>query len=88
MLVFELIAVLRGTVGDDDIHVVAYPQIYLPKGEQSFLASFFSNPAGGHIPARPPWTSTTGPDHACMMVTVRVADFGRAAPPSRGGEVL
>ena len=23
--------------------------------------------------------------HACMMVTVRVADFGRAAPPSRGG---
>ena len=36
--------------------------------------------------ARPsPWTSTTGRDHACMMVTVRVADFGRAAPPSRGG---
>ena len=53
LLVFELIAVLRGTVGDDDIHVVAYPQIYLPKGEQSFLASFFSNPAGGHIAARP-----------------------------------
>ena len=54
LLVFELIAVLRGTVGDEDIDVVAYPQIYLPKGEQSFLASFFSNPAGGHIPARPP----------------------------------
>ena len=35
-----------------------------------------------------PWTSTTGRDHACMMVTVRVADFGRAAPPSRGGGAL
>ena len=32
-----------------------------------------------------PWTSTTDPDHACMMATVRVADFGRAAA---GGEVL
>ena len=42
--------------------------------------------------ARDPWTATTGPDHAChdacMMVTVRVADFGRAAPPSRGGGAL
>ena len=32
-----------------------------------------------------PWTSTTMLDHAWMMVTVRVADSGRAAPPSRGG---
>ena len=34
-----------------------------------------------------PWTSTEGPNHACMMVAVRVADFGcgGAAPPPPGG---
>ena len=35
-----------------------------------------------------PGTSTTMPDHACMMVTVRVADSGRAAPPSRRGGLI
>ena len=34
-----------------------------------------------------PGTSTGGPNHACMMVAVRVADFGcgGAAPPPGGG---
>ena len=52
-------------------------------------------PAVGHTPqshknlrpTRLPWTSTGGPNHACMMVAVRVADFGcgGAAPPPGGG---
>ena len=35
-----------------------------------------------------PWTSTGGPNHACMMVAVRVADFGcgGAAPPLEAAE--
>ena len=37
-------------------------------------------------PSSFPWTSTGGPNHACMGVAVRVADFGRggAAPPPLG----
>ena len=39
----------------------------------------------GHEWTLAPWTSTGGPNHACMMVAVRVADFGcgGAAPPWR-----
>ena len=35
-----------------------------------------------------PGTSTGGPNHACMMVAVRVADFGcgGAAPPLEAAE--
>lgn len=35
---------------------------------------------GRTAPALAPWTSTVGPDRACMMVTVRVADSGRSPP--------